>query len=294
MSVENKKIRELESAAIEAVQAMNELELAELLEDSGPVFLRDRRISNRVERLRLAAIELDRAEAACSRERTLTMSEEEMRQEFEALGLDYDETTERGQAMLQKLLAEYDARREAETQPAVVAEQIHEQYRQTFGSEPAAPSITGVVYPVGAPPELGLTLSRGLGDCGKSETETWYEMVEEQKAAWMDPAVEMSTLVQEVIRLSAGEPAPNVVLLEEGPVARQAAARIHELNQEHAPIVKSLQRMVRKLARQSAGKSSHHTTNPKSAATLAHEGPDGRGFDGEVPDGGYGREPATV
>jgi hypothetical protein len=112
MSVTNKTIRDLENAAMEAVQAMNEL--VELLEGGGSTFLRDRRIANRVERLRLAAIELDRAETACSRERTLTMSEEEMREEFEALGLDWDETTERGHALMQRLLAEHDTRREAE------------------------------------------------------------------------------------------------------------------------------------------------------------------------------------
>jgi hypothetical protein len=112
MSVSNKKIRELESAAIDAAHAIDEL--VELLEGGGSTFLRDQRIANRVERLRLAAIELDRAETACSRERTLTMSEEEMREEFEALGLDWDETTERGHALLQRLLGEHDARREAE------------------------------------------------------------------------------------------------------------------------------------------------------------------------------------
>jgi hypothetical protein len=107
MSVTNKTIRDLENAAMEAVQAMNEL--TELLEGVGSVFLRDQRIANRLERLRIASAELDRAETACSRERTLTMSEEDMREEFAALGLDWDETTERGQAHLQKLLAEYDA-----------------------------------------------------------------------------------------------------------------------------------------------------------------------------------------
>lgn len=125
MSVTNKTIRELESAAIEAVLAMNEL--ADLLvpvelrsggyirpAEQARAFVRDQRIANRIERLRIAAIELDRAETACSRERTLTMSEAEMREEYEALGLDWDETTERGQALLQKLLAECDARREAE------------------------------------------------------------------------------------------------------------------------------------------------------------------------------------
>jgi hypothetical protein len=59
--------------------------------------------------------------------------------------------------------------------------------------------------------------------------------------------------------------------------------------EQGAPIVKSLQRMVRRLARHSASRASHHTTNPKPVATLAHEGPDGRGPDGEVADGGYDR-----
>lgn len=113
MSVTNKTIRELETAAVEAVQAMNEL--AELLFNGGSrVLLLDRRARAQVDRLRLAAVELDRAETACSRERCLTMSEAEMREEFAALGLDWDETTERGQALLQRLLAEYDAKREAE------------------------------------------------------------------------------------------------------------------------------------------------------------------------------------
>jgi hypothetical protein len=112
MSVSNKKIRELESAAIDAAHAIDDL--IEQLEGGGSTSLRDQRIANRVERLRLAAIELDRAETACSRERTLTMSEEEMREEFEALGMDWDETTERGHALLQRLLGEHDARREAE------------------------------------------------------------------------------------------------------------------------------------------------------------------------------------
>ncbi len=84
MSVTNKTIRDLENAAMEAVQAMNEL--TELLEGGGSVFLRDQRIANRLERLRIASAELDRAETACSRERTLTMSEEDMREEFAALG----------------------------------------------------------------------------------------------------------------------------------------------------------------------------------------------------------------
>jgi hypothetical protein len=64
MSVTNKTIRDLEEAAIEAVQAMNEL--AELLEGGGSTFLRDQRIANRIERLRIAAHELGRAETAIS------------------------------------------------------------------------------------------------------------------------------------------------------------------------------------------------------------------------------------
>jgi hypothetical protein len=104
MSVTNKIIRDLEEAAVEAVRTMNDM--AELLESAG--------MSVRAELLRLRAAELDLAETACSRERTLTMSEDEMREEFEALGLDWDETTERGRETLQRLLAEHDARREAE------------------------------------------------------------------------------------------------------------------------------------------------------------------------------------
>jgi hypothetical protein len=57
--------------------------------------------------------------------------------------------------------------------------------------------------------------------------------------------------------------------------------------EQGAAVVKSLQRMLRKLARSTANKATHHTTNPKSAATIAHEGADGRGHDGEVSDGGY-------
>jgi hypothetical protein len=202
MSVSNKKIRELESAAIDAAHAIDEL--VELLEGGGSTFLRDRRIANRVERLRLAAIELDRAETACSRERTLTMSEEEMREEFEALGLDWDETTERGHALLQRLLGEHDARREAEIAKkagelaagmGVGIEDAQDKVRMGESVElgdgyvirrgfklpdaPAEPQPRGVRrvdpqlldLPIGHQPG-------GLGGGGKSELSYWYDLIE--------------------------------------------------------------------------------------------------------------------
>lgn len=70
-------------------------------------------------------------------------------------------------------------------------------------------------------------------------------------------------------------------------VHKTTGGTISVVYRQGAPIVKSLQRMVRRMARANASKAQHHTTNPKSAATLAHEGHDGRGHDGEVPDGGY-------
>jgi hypothetical protein len=191
MSVTNKTIRDLENAAMEAVQAMNEL--TELLEGGRSVFLRDQRIANRVERLRIASAELDRAETACSRERTLTMSEEDMREEFAVLDLDWDETTERGQAHLQKLLAEYDADkirvgasvddgrpRSGFKIPDAPAEP---QPRRTVLDIPPDPSGEAVVrldLPLGHQPG-------GLGDGGKSDRETWLATCGDLWRSALDP-----------------------------------------------------------------------------------------------------------
>jgi hypothetical protein len=116
-----------------------------------------------------------------------------------------------------------------------------------------------------------------------------------------DPEVAGDTayaeFVDETIKLAAitTEPKVKVILAKACiEVHKHPAGTISVVYRQGAPIVKSLQRMVRKLARANASKAAHHTTNPKSAATLAHEGPDGRGYDGEVPDGGYGREPAPI
>jgi hypothetical protein len=99
-------------------------------------------------------------------------------------------------------------------------------------------------------------------------------------------------MVAETIKLAAltTEPRVKVVLAKVCiEVHKQPTGTISVVYGQGRPIVKSLQRIVRCLARHSASKDSHHTTNPKSAATIAHEGPDGRGHDGEVPDGGYNR-----
>jgi hypothetical protein len=149
MSVTNKTIRELEDAAVEAVQAMNEL--AELLDGGASAFLRDQRIANRVERLRIASAELDRAETNCARERICAMSEADMREEFAALGLDWDETTNRGHALLQKLLAEYDAgkSRVGASGFSLPDESVlREEDEQAFGTHPEPSGITGAVYQV--------------------------------------------------------------------------------------------------------------------------------------------------
>lgn len=92
-------------------------------------------------------------------------------------------------------------------------------------------------------------------------------------------------LVAETIKLAAltTEPKVKIVLAKACiEVHKHPAGTISVVYVQGAPIVKSLQRMVRRLARASENKASHHTTNPESAATL--EGPDGRE---EVPDGGY-------
>jgi hypothetical protein len=97
-------------------------------------------------------------------------------------------------------------------------------------------------------------------------------------------------IVTETMKLAAltTEPKVKVILAKACVEVHKApGGTISVVYEQGAPIVKSLQRMVRKLARANAAKAQHHTTNPKSAATLAHEGHDGRGHDGEVPDGGY-------
>jgi hypothetical protein len=104
-------------------------------------------------------------------------------------------------------------------------------------------------------------------------------------------------IVTETIKLAAltTEPKVKIILAKVCVEVHKApGGTISVVYEQGAPIVKSLQRMVRMLARHNAAKAKaqHHTTNPKSAATLAHEAPDGRGHDGEVHDGGYGREPA--
>jgi hypothetical protein len=175
MSVSNKTIREFEEAAVEAVQAMNGA--AELLEAAG--------MSRVAQLLRLRAVELELAESACARERALTMSEEEMREEFAVLGLDWDEASARGHRLLHRLLADHrheraEANRIFAIQPGEIADLVRSQYDQAFGSEAAAlaPQVTGVVYPVGEPPELGRTHSTGLGDGGESEMDRWQEQLD--------------------------------------------------------------------------------------------------------------------
>lgn len=97
-------------------------------------------------------------------------------------------------------------------------------------------------------------------------------------------------IVAETIKLAALTEEPRVKV-----ILAKACVEVHKhpnktigvVYEQGAAVVKSLQRMLRKLARANPAKATHHTTNPKSAATIAHEGPDGRGHDGEVPDGGY-------
>jgi hypothetical protein len=98
-------------------------------------------------------------------------------------------------------------------------------------------------------------------------------------------------IVTETIKLAAltTEPKVKVILAKACVEVHKApGGTISVVYEQGAPIVKSLQRMVRKLARANTGKPTSHTTNPKSAATIAFEAPTGRGHDGEVPDGGYG------
>jgi hypothetical protein len=233
MSVSNKKIRELESAAIDAAHAIDEL--VELLEGGGSTFLRDQRIANRVERLRLAAIELDRAETACSRERTLTMSEEEMREEFEALGLDWDETTERGHALLQRLLGEHDARREAE-----IAKKAGEVAAgMGVGIEDAADKIRSGAGM--SPDELGFAIvgprdhlqsaAPGLGDGPKSELSYWYDLIEKVEPD-QDWAEAMSLAQADAARGHVDVPpdpsGEAVVRLDDGDITRLLADQIAE------------------------------------------------------------------
>lgn len=259
MSVTNKKIRELESAAIDAAHAIDDL--IEQLEGGGSTFLRDQRIANRVERLRLAAIELDRAETACSRERTLTMSEEEMREEFEALGLDWDETTERGHALLQRLLAEHDARREAEIAAKAgelaagmgvgledAADKISTGFK--LPDAPAEPQPRGLKLTVlDVPPDtsgpmpfvrrpdpqlLDLPIghpSGGLGDGGKSELSYWYDLIEKVEP---DPDwAEAMTIAQADAARGHVDVPPDpsgeaVVRLDDGDITRLLADQIAE------------------------------------------------------------------
>jgi hypothetical protein len=253
MSVTNKKIRELESAAIDAAHAIDEL--VELLEGGGSTFLRDQRIANLVERLRLAAIELDRAETACSRERTLTMSEEDMREEFAALGLDWEETTERGHALLQRLLGEHDARREAEIAKkagqlaagiGVGLEDAQDKVR-TFASvelgdgyvirrgfklpdAPAEPQPRGVRrvdpqlldLPIGHQPG-------GLGGGGKSELSYWYDLIEkvEPDPDWVEAmSLAQASAASEHVDVPPAPGGEAVVRLDDGAIRDLLAAEI--------------------------------------------------------------------
>jgi hypothetical protein len=99
---------------------------------------------------------------------------------------------------------------------------------------------------------LDLTIGHqpgGLVDCGKSEMEAWQEQVDALLSRETLPAmgktslalqreiedsfVRTGELVQQIIELSEGEPAPNTVLVPDTPAGREAAERIRQLNEEH-------------------------------------------------------------
>jgi hypothetical protein len=95
-------------------------------------------------------------------------------------------------------------------------------------------------------------------------------------------------IVTETMKLAAltTEPKVKVILAKACVEVHKApGGTISVVYEQGAPIVKSLQRMVRKLARANAAKAQHHTTNP----TPAHEGHD----DG-LPSRGYERGPAIA
>ena len=93
-----------------------------------------------------------------------------------------------------------------------------------------------------------------------------------------DPEVAGDTayaeLVAETVKLAALTDEPKVkVVLDKAciEVHKHPNVTISVVYEQGAPIVKSLQRTVRRLARRTVVKGSHHTTNPQPA--LAHEGP---------------------